>query len=215
MGGASMKGILGRKIGMTQVFKEDGRLVPVSVIEATPMVVVQVKTMDTDGYEAIQIGFGDIKESKVKKPMKGHYGKAGVDAKRNLVEFRVDNASEYEVGQVISVDIFKEGDFINVSGISKGKGTQGTIKRYNQSIGPKSHGSKFHRAAGSLGSSASPSRVFKGMHMAGRMGNEQVTVKNLQVVRVDMDRNLLLVKGAVPGPKKGIITIKESVKNGR
>ncbi|MBK5251380.1 MAG: 50S ribosomal protein L3 [Peptostreptococcaceae bacterium] len=210
-----MKGILGRKIGMTQVFKEDGRLVPVSVIEATPMVVVQVKTTDTDGYEAIQIGFGDIKESKVKKPMKGHYGKAGVDAKRNLVEFRVDNASEYEVGQVISVDTFKEGDFINVSGISKGKGTQGTIKRYNQSIGPKSHGSKFHRAAGSLGSSASPSRVFKGMHMAGRMGNEQVTVKNLQVVRVDMDRNLLLVKGAVPGPKKGIITIKESVKNGR
>jgi large subunit ribosomal protein L3 len=215
MGGASMKGILGRKIGMTQVFKEDGRLVPVSVIEATPMVVVQVKTTDTDGYEAIQIGFGDIKESKVKKPIKGHYGKAGVDAKRNLVEFRVDNASEYEVGQVISVDTFKEGDFINVSGISKGKGTQGTIKRYNQSIGPKSHGSKFHRAAGSLGSSASPSRVFKGMHMAGRMGNEQVTVKNLQVVRVDMDRNLLLVKGAVPGPKKGIITIKESVKNGR
>jgi large subunit ribosomal protein L3 len=210
-----MKGILGRKIGMTQVFKEDGRLVPVSVIEATPMVVVQVKTTDTDGYEAIQIGFGDIKESKVTKPMKGHYGKAGVDAKKNLVEFRVDDASVYEVGQVISVDTFKEGDFINVSGISKGKGTQGTIKRYNQSIGPKSHGSKFHRAAGSLGSSASPSRVFKGMHMAGRMGNEQVTVKNLQVVRVDMDRNLLLVKGAVPGPKKGIITIKESVKNGR
>ncbi|HKL11837.1 MAG TPA: 50S ribosomal protein L3 [Clostridia bacterium] len=210
-----MKGILGKKIGMTQVFKEDGSLVPVSVIEATPMVVVQVKTMDTDGYEAIQIGFGDVKESKVNKPTRGHYDKAGVDTKRNLVEFRVENASEYKVGQVISVDTFKEGDFINVTGISKGKGTQGTIKRYNQSRGPKTHGSKFHRAAGSLGSSASPSRVFKGMHMAGRMGNEQVTVKNLQVVRVDMDRNLLLVKGAVPGPKKGIITIKESVKNGR
>ncbi len=210
-----MKGILGKKIGMTQVFKEDGSLVPVSVIEATPMVVVQVKTMDTDGYEAIQIGFGDVKESKVNKPTRGHYDKAGVDTKRNLVEFRVENASEYKVGQVISVDTFKEGDFINVTGISKGKGTQGTIKRYNQSRGPKTHGSKFHRAAGSLGSSASPSRVFKGMHMAGRMGNEQVTVKNLQVVKVDMDRNLLLVKGAVPGPKKGIITIKESVKNGR
>jgi len=210
-----MKGILGKKIGMTQIFKEDGSLVPVSVIEAAPMVVVQVKTTDTDGYEAIQIGFGDIKESKVKKPMKGHYDKAGVDAKKKLVEFRVDDASEYKVGQVISVDTFKEGDFINVTGISKGKGTQGTIRRYNQSRGPKSHGSKFHRAAGSLGSSASPSRVFKGMHMAGRMGNEQVTVKNLQVVRVDMDRNLLLVKGGVPGPKKGIITIKESVKNGR
>lgn len=210
-----MKGILGRKIGMTQVFKDDGSLVPVSVIEATPMVVVQVKTTDTDGYEAIQIGFGDVKESKVNKPSKGHYGKAGVDAKRNLVEFRVDDASEYKVGQVISVDTFKEGDFVNATGISKGKGTQGTIKRHNQSRGPKTHGSKFHRAAGSLGSSASPARVFKGMKMAGRMGNEQVTVKNLQVVKVDMDRNLLLVKGAVPGPKKGIITIKESVKNGR
>jgi len=215
MGGAEMKGILGKKIGMTQVFEEDGNLVPVSVIEATPMVVVQVKTIETDGYEAVQIGFGDVKESKVNKPKRGHYEKAGVDTKRNLVEFKVDNASEYKVGQVISVDTFNEGDFINATGISKGKGTQGAIKRHNQSRGPKTHGSKFHRAAGSLGSSASPARVFKGMKMAGRMGNGQVTVKNLQVVKVDMDRNLLLVKGAVPGPKKGIITIKESVKNGR
>lgn len=210
-----MKGIFGRKIGMTQIFKEDGSLVPVSVVEAEPVVVVQVKTVETDGYEAIQIGFGEVKESKVNRPKKGHFQKAGVEAKKRLAEFRVENAADYTVGQTIGVDVFKEGDFIDVSGVSKGKGTQGLIKKYNQSRGPSSHGSKFHRGPGSLGSSASPSRVFKGMHMAGRMGNEKVTVKNLEIVKVDVERNLILVKGAIPGPKKGVVTIKESVKNGR
>lgn len=210
-----MKGILGKKIGMTQVFKEDGSLVPVSVLEATPLVVVQIKTMETDGYEAVQLGHGDVKPSKVNKPRKGHFDKAGVEPKKRLVEFRVEKASDYEIGQSIGVDIFKEGDFIDVTGLSKGKGTQGNIKRHNQSRGPETHGSKYHRGPGSLGSSATPSRVLKGMNMAGRMGNEQVTVKNLEVVKVDAERNLLLVKGAVPGPKKGVLTIKESVKNGR
>lgn len=207
-----MKQITGRKIGMTQIFLEDGNVVPVTVVEAVPNVVTQVKTMENDGYQAIQIGFEDHKAHRVNKPAKGHFEKAGVTPKRRLQEIRLDSVEGYEIGQEIKVDIFEAGQCVDVIGTSKGKGTQGPIKRHNQSTGPKTHGSKFHRGPGSLGASSSPSRVFKGMKMAGRMGNERVTVQKLELVRVDTDRNLLLIKGAIPGPKKGIVTIKETVK---
>lgn len=207
-----MKAILGRKIGMTQVFTEDGLVIPVTVIEAGPVKVVQKKTIEKDGYSAIQIGFSDIKEKKVNKPLKGHFDKAGVEYKRYLREFRVDNADEYEVGQEIKADVFSAGDKVDVVGISKGKGFQGVIKRHNQSRGPESHGSKYHRAVGSLGASSYPSRVFKTKKLPGHMGHERVTVQNLEVVKVDAEKNLILIKGAVPGPKGGLLTIKQSVK---
>ncbi|MBF8983484.1 50S ribosomal protein L3 [Lutibacter sp. B2] len=207
-----MKGILGRKVGMTQIFTEEGVVIPVTVVEAGPIYVTQVKTVETDGYNAIQIGFEDKKENKAIKPEKGHFAKAGVSVKKLVREFRLENASEYKVGQEIKVDIFTEGMKIDVSGTSKGKGTQGAIKRHNQSRGPMAHGSKFHRSAGSLGSGSSPSRVFKGMKMAGRMGNERVTIQNLEVAKIDVEKNLLLIKGAIPGPRKGIVTIKETIK---
>lgn len=207
-----MRQITGRKIGMTQIFLEDGNVVPVTVVEAVPNVITQVKTMENDGYEAIQIGFEDHKAHRVNKPAKGHFEKAGVTPKRMLQEIRLDSIEGREVGQEIKVDIFEAGDNVDVFGTSKGKGTQGPIKRHNQSRGPETHGSKYHRGPGSLGASSFPSRVFKGMKMAGRMGNERVTVQNLEIVRVDADRNLLLIKGAIPGPKKGIVTIKETVK---
>jgi len=207
-----MKAIVGKKLGMTQVFKEDGILVPVTVVESQGMVVVQKKTKEKDGYNAIQVGFGKIKEKKVNKPRKGHFSKAGTDVKRILREFIVDNPDEYEVGQAITVEVFSEGDKVDAVGTSKGKGTAGVIKRHGHSRGPESHGSKSHRITGSLGSSAYPARVIKGMKGAGRMGNERVTVQNLEIVRIDTERNLLLVKGAIPGPKKGFVTIKESVK---
>lgn len=207
-----MKGIIGRKIGMTQIFKEDGTVVPVTVVEAGPVVVVQKKTVEIDGYNAIQVGFGDINEKKLNKPLKGHFAKASVPFKKYLKEIRVNNPDEFEIGQEIYVDIFKEGDRVDVTGISKGKGTQGPVKRYGFGRGRETHGSKMHRTAGGMGAATYPGRVFKGHRMAGRMGGERVTVQNLEVVRVDKERNLMLIKGAIPGPKKGIVTIKETVK---
>lgn len=207
-----MKAIIGRKLGMTQIFKEDGTLVPVTVIESDGMVVVQKKTVEKDGYNAIQVGFGKAKERNVNKPKKGHFAKSNVEVKKLLREFIVENPDEYELGQLITVEAFAEGERVDATGTSKGKGTAGVIKRHGHSRGPETHGSKSHRVTGSLGSSAYPARVIKGMKAAGRMGNEKVTVQNLEVVRVDAGKNLILIKGAIPGPKKGYITIKETVK---
>ena len=207
------KAILATKVGMTQIFNEDGLLIPVTVLQAGPCVVTQIKTEDNDGYAAVQVGFGQIREKLVNKPEKGHFEKAGVDAKRFLKEFKFDNAAEYEVGQEIKADIFAAGDHIDATAISKGKGFQGAIKRHGQSRGPMTHGSKYHRHAGSNGAASDPSKVAKGKKMPGQMGNVQVTVQNLEIVRVDTENNLLLVKGAVPGPKKSLVTIKESVKS--
>ncbi|MBN2220934.1 MAG: 50S ribosomal protein L3 [Vallitaleaceae bacterium] len=206
------KALMAKKIGMTQVFVEDGSLVPVTVLEAGPCVVTQVKTVANDGYSAVQVGFADAREKLVNKPTKGHFDKAGVSYKKFVKEFRFDNAEEFVVGQEIKADIFAAGDKIDVSGISKGKGYQGAIKRHGQHTGPMAHGSKYHRAAGSMGGSSSPSRVFKGKKMAGHMGAEAVTVQNLVVVRVDVENNLILVKGAVPGPKKSIVTVRNATK---
>ena len=207
------KAILATKVGMTQIFNEDGLLIPVTVLQAGPCVVTQVKTENNDGYAAVQVGFGEVREKLVNKPEKGHFEKAGVDAKRFLKEFKFDNAAEYEVGQEIKADIFAAGDHIDATAISKGKGFQGAIKRHGQSRGPMTHGSKYHRHAGSNGAASDPSKVAKGKKMPGQMGNVQVTVQNLEIVRVDTENNLLLVKGAVPGPKKSLVTIKESVKS--
>ena len=207
------KAILATKVGMTQIFNEDGLLIPVTVLQAGPCVVTQVKTEDNNGYAAVQVGFGQIREKLVNKPEKGHFEKAGVDVKRFLKEFKFDNAAEYEVGQEIKADIFAAGDHIDATAISKGKGFQGAIKRHGQSRGPMTHGSKYHRHAGSNGAASDPSKVAKGKKMPGQMGNVQVTVQNLEIVRVDTENNLLLVKGAVPGPKKSLVTIKESVKS--
>ena len=207
-----MKGIVGKKVGMTQIFTEAGDVVPVTVIEAKPMVVVQKKTVETDGYNAIQVGFGEIKEKNINQPKKGHYAKAGVAYKRVLKEFLMDDVEAFELGQEISVAVFTEGDHIDATGISKGKGFSGTIKRHNQSRGPMSHGSHYHRAPGSMGSSSSPSRVFKGKKLPGQMGHVKVTVQNLEIVKVDEENNMLLVKGALPGPKGGMLTLKATVK---
>ena len=193
------KAIMAKKIGMTQIFSETGNLIPVTVLEAGPCVVVQKKTTENDGYEAIQVGFAEVKEKHVTKPLKGHFEKAGVDAKKYLKEFRLDDTSAYEVGAEIKADIFAAGDKIDVSGISKGKGYQGAIKRHGQSRGPMGHGSKYHRGLGSLSSGTTPGRVKKGKGMPGHMGAVKVTVENLEVVRIDAEKNLLLVKGAVPG----------------
>ncbi|QSX07490.1 50S ribosomal protein L3 [Alkalibacter rhizosphaerae] len=206
------KVIIGKKLGMTQIFTEEGQLVPVTVVEAGPCQVVQVKSLDTDGYNSIQLGYGDVKEKKVTKPRKGHFDKNELAYKRILKEFRVADAAAYEVGQDVKADVFENGDKIDVTGTSKGKGFQGVIKRHNQSRGPMKHGSKYHRSPGSMGASSSPSRVFKGKKLPGQMGNVQVTVQNLEIVKVDADRNLLLVKGAVPGIRGSLITIKETVK---
>ena len=207
------KAILATKIGMTQIFDEEGMLVPVTVLQAGPCVVTQVKTEENDGYAAVQVGFGEIREKLVNKPEKGHFDKAGVAVKRFLREFRFENAAEYAVGQEIKADMFEAGDHIDATAISKGKGFQGAIKRHGQSRGPMTHGSKYHRHAGSNGAASDPSRVLKGKKMPGQMGHVQVTVQNLEIVRVDAENNLLLVKGAVPGPKKSLVTIKESVKS--
>ena len=206
------KAILATKVGMTQIFNENGVLIPVTVLQATPNVVTQVKTVENDGYAAVQVGFGEIREVLVNKPRKGHFAKAGVANKRFLREFKFENAAEYTVGQEIKANIFAEGDKIDVTGISKGKGFQGAIKRHGLSRGPMKHGSKYHRHAGSNGAATTPGRVFKGKHMPGHMGAVKVTVQNLEVVRVDADNNLLLVKGAVPGSKKSMIVLKETVK---
>jgi large subunit ribosomal protein L3 len=206
------KAILATKVGMTQIFDETGASIPVTVLQAGPCVVTQVKTEENDGYAAVQVGFGEIREKLVNKPKKGQFDKAEVPVKRYLQEFRFDNAAEYEVKQEIKADIFADGDHIDATAISKGKGFQGAIKRHGQSRGPMAHGSKYHRHAGSNGSCSDPSKVFKGKHMPGHMGHVKVTVQNLEIVKVDAENNLLLVKGSVPGPKKSLVTIKESVK---
>lgn len=206
------KAILAKKIGMTQIFNEDNMLIPVTVLEAGPCTVVQKKTVENDGYEAIQVGFVDAKEKQLIKPQKGHFAKAGVAAKKHLKEFRLEDISAYEVGTEIKADAFVAGDKVDVVGISKGKGYQGAIKKYNQSRGPMGHGSKSHRVAGSMGAATSPGRVMKGKGLPSHMGSVQITVQNLEVVRVDADKNLILVKGAVPGSKGTIITIKDSIK---
>jgi len=206
------KAILTTKIGMTQIFGKNGELIPVTVLQAGPMYVTQVKTKENDGYEAIQVGFGDIRESLVNKPGKGHFAKAGVAVKRYLREFRFENASEYKVGQEIRADIFAEGDKVDAIGKTKGKGFQGAIKRHNLHRGPMKHGSKYHRHAGSNGAATTPGRVFPGKHMPGHMGAVRATVQNLEVVRVDAEKNLILVKGAVPGAKKSLVMLKETVK---
>ena len=206
------KAIMAKKIGMTQVFTEDGRLIPVTVLEAGPCSVVQKKTMENDGYEAIQVGFVDQKEKLANKPKKGHFEKAGVSLKKYLKEFRFEDAANYEIGAEIKADIFAAGDKVDVSGVSKGKGYASTIKKYNAQRGPMGHGSKSHRVVGSMGSSATPSSVKKGKRMPGHMGAVNVTVQNVEIVRADAEKNLLLIKGAVPGPKGAILVIKESVK---
>lgn len=209
------KAILATKVGMTQIFNEDGAFIPVTVLQAGPCPVVQVKTTEKDGYEAVQVGFGDIREKLVNKPIKGHFAKANVANKRFLKEFRFENAAEYSVGQEIKADIFSAGDKIDASGVSKGKGYAGAIKRFGLSRGPMGHGSKYHRHAGSNGPATTPGRVFKGKHMPGQMGNVNVTVQNLEIVRVDVENNMILVKGAVPGAKKSLVILKESVKSGK
>lgn len=206
------KAIIAKKIGMTQVFSETGNLVPVTVLEAGPCVVVQKKTVENDGYSALQLGFGEKREKLSTKPEKGHFDKAGAAIKRVLKEFRLEDAENYEVGAEIKADIFAAGDKIDVSGTSKGKGYQGAIKRHGQQRGPMAHGSKYHRSLGSLSSGTTPGRVKKGKKMPGHMGNVSVTVQNLEVVSVDAEKNLILVKGAVPGPKNTVLTIKDSVK---
>ena len=225
------KAILATKVGMTQIFNEDGTLTPVTVLQAGPCAVTQIKTVENDGYEAVQVGFVDKKDKIINKDKggkkeivhrhgvtkaeQGHFAKAGVTGKRYVREFKFENASEYELGQEIKADIFAAGDKIDATAISKGKGFQGAIKRHNQSRGPMAHGSKYHRHAGSNGACSSPSKVFKGKRMPGHMGGKKVTTQNLEIVRVDAEKNLLLVKGAVPGPKKSLVTIKESVKAGK
>ena len=208
-----VKGILATKIGMTQIFNDEGQLIPVTVLQAGPCAVTQVKTVENDGYKAVQVGFADIRKKLVNKPEQGHFDKAGVEVKRFVREFRFDNAEDYKVGEEIKADIFAAGDHIDATAISKGKGFQGAIKRHGQSRGPMTHGSKYHRHAGSNGACSDPSRVFPGKKMPGQMGHVQVTVQNLEIIRVDAEKNLILVKGAVPGPKKSLVTIKETVKS--
>ena len=206
------KTIIGRKVGMTQIFDEKGSVIPVTVIEAGPCNVVQVKTVETDGYNAIQLGFGDVKEHKVNKPEMGHFKKASVKAQKHLREFRVEDLSAVKVGDVIKVDSFVEGDVVDIQGTSKGHGFQGVIKRHGQSRGPMGHGSMYHRRPGSMGSTSTPGRVFKGKKLPGHMGVETVTIQNLKVVSVDLDKNVILVKGSVPGNKGSILKIRNSIK---
>jgi large subunit ribosomal protein L3 len=207
-----MKTILGKKIGMTQIFSETGESIPVTVIEAGPVVVTQVKTVETDGYNAVQIGYGELKEHRANKPTKGHFQKWQVELKKHLQEIRLDEGETYEQGQILTVADFEEGKKLDVTGTSKGKGTQGQIKRWNQSRGPMSHGSKHHRLSGALAAGTYPSRVFKGNKSAGRMGRDTITVQNVELVRIIADRNLMLVKGAVPGGKGGLLRIQYAVK---
>lgn len=206
------KAILATKIGMTQIFNENGVLTPVTVLQAGPCVVTQIKTVENDGYSAVQVGYVDKREKLVSKPIKGHFEKAGVSYKRFVREFKLENADQYSVKDEIKADVFAAGDKIDATAISKGKGFQGAIKRHNQSRGPMAHGSKFHRHAGSNGAASDPSKVFKGKKMPGQMGNKRITIQNLEIVRVDIESNLILVKGAIPGPRKSLVTIKETVK---
>lgn len=206
------KGLVGRKIGMTQIFDEEGRVIPVTVVEAGPNVVLQKKTVETDGYNAIKVGFGDVREKLLSKPVKGQFAKAGLKLRRFIKELRLEDVSAFEVGNELKADVFAAGDKIDVVGTSKGKGFQGGVKRHNFATGPVTHGSKYHRGVGSMGASSDPSRTFKGKKMPGRMGAVRTTVQNLEVVRVDAERNLILVKGGIPGPKKSIVILKDSVK---
>lgn len=206
------KGIIGRKIGMTQLFTEKGTVVPVTVVEAGPCVVVQKKTADNDGYEAVQLGFEDIREKLVIKPLKGQFDKAQVAYKRILKEFKLDNSADMNVGDIIKADVFANGDKVDVIGVSKGKGYQGTIKRCGFHTGPMAHGSGYHRHQGSMGANTDPSRVMKGKGMPGHMGSEQVTIQNLNVVKVDVENNLIAIKGAIPGPNGGLVVVRSAVK---
>ncbi len=207
------KGLIGRKVGMTQIFDETGKVIPVTAIEAGPCVVAQVKTKETDGYTAIQLGFGDVKEKKINKPEKGHYTKVNLTPKKYLREFRVDSVDEVKVGDELKADVFAVGDKIDIQGTSKGKGFQGVIKRHGQSRGPMGHGSMYHRRPGSMGPTSTPGRVFKGKKLPGHMGVQTVTILNLEVVKVDLDKNVILVKGSVPGAKGAILKLKSSVKS--
>ena len=207
------KQILAKKVGMTQIFSDNGVLTPVTVLQAGPCYVTQVKTVEKEGYSAVQVGFEDIREKLVSKGAQGVTAKAGLTPKRFIREFKVENTDDYKPGQEIKADVFAAGDHIDVTAVSKGKGFQGTIKRLGQHRGPMKHGSKFHRHAGSNGTSSDPSRVYKGKGMPGQMGNKRVTIQNLEIVRVDAENNLILVKGAVPGPKKGLVNVKATVKN--
>lgn len=207
-----LKAIVGTKVGMTQIFDEEGRVIPVTAVEAGPCVVVQKKTVETDGYEAIQLGFGDIREKLVNKPKTGHYKKAGVPVKRYLKEFRTADVAEYEIGQEIRADVFEVGEAVDVTGISRGRGFKGVIARWGQHRGPMTHGSRYHRRPGSMGACSSPSKVMKGKRLPGHDGCVTSTVQNLTVVKVDADKNLLLIKGAIPGAKGGLVKIKKSVK---
>ena len=207
-----MKTLIGKKVGMTQIFDETGKVIPVTVIEAGPCVISQVKSVETDGYNAIQLGFGDVKESKVNKPIKGHFAKAKIAPKKHLREFRVDSVEGVEVGTEVKADTFVAGDKIDVQGTTKGKGFQGVIKRHGQSRGPMGHGSMYHRRPGSMGPTSTPGRVFKGKKLPGHMGRVTVTIQNLDVVKVDMDKNVILLKGSVPGAKGAILKLRTSVK---
>ena len=207
------KGILGKKVGMTQYFTEAGELIPVTVVEVTPNVVLQLKTIENDGYEAVQLGFDDLREVLSNRPAKGHVAKANATPKRFIREFNNVELSEYEVGQEITVDVFKAGDIVDVTGTSKGKGFQGAIKRHGQSRGPMAHGSRYHRRPGSMGGVSFPSRVFKGKALPGQMGGNRITIQNLEVVKVDAERNVILIKGNVPGSKKSLVEIKTAIKS--
>ena len=206
------KAILGKKIGMTQFFRADGTMIPVTVIEAGPCPVVQKKTVANEGYDSVQLGFAELRDKLANKPRKGHFAKANVKAMRYLREFRLEDAASYEVGQIVKADVFAEGDKVDISGTSKGHGFQGVVKRHGQGRGRMTHGSHFHRAPGSMSACSDPSRVFKTKNLPGHMGSEHVTVQNLEVVRVDAERNLMLIKGAVPGAKGSLVTVKSTVK---
>ena len=210
-----MKFLIGKKVGMTQLFDENGTVTPVTVIQAMPNVVVQKKSVETDGYNAVQVASGDVKLNRVNKPTKGHFEKSNVEPKKYLNEFKTDDLDSYEIGKELNVSIFAEGDFVDVVGTSKGKGTQGVISRHGFGRGRESHGSKFHRMPGGMGAATYPGKVWKNHRMAGKTGNERVTVQNLLVVRVDEERNLIFVKGSIPGPKRGKVTVKETVKQGK
>ena len=207
------KGLIGKKLGMTQIFDEQGKVIPVTVIKAGPCVVAQVKTVETDGYNAIQLGFGDVKESKINKPEKGHFAKSKLTPKKHLREFRLDSVENINVGDELKADTFTAGDQLDIQGTSKGKGFQGVIKRHGQSRGPMGHGSMYHRRPGSMGPTSTPGRVFKGKKLPGHMGSQTITIQNLEVVRVDLDKNVILVKGSVPGAKGAILKLKTSVKS--
>ena len=207
------KAIIGRKVGMTQIFDEAGKVIPVTVLEAGPCVIAQVKSVETDGYNAVQLGFGDVKESKLNNPEKGHFTKSKLPLKKHLREFRMDSVEDLKVGDELKADVFTKGDKVDIQGISKGKGFQGVIKRHHQSRGPMGHGSMYHRRPGSMGSTSTPGRVFKGKKLPGHMGSQTITIQNLEVVRVDLDKNVILVKGSVPGAKGAILKLKTSVKS--